>query len=299
MKAPGAVSTTIAFQSYAKINLYLQVLGRRDDGYHNIETIYQTVDLSDELRFSLKPRDVTLECTSPALAGVEENLAWKAAALLKERCDCDEGVHIELHKRIPVAAGLAGGSGNAAATLTALNHLWRLGLSGTALREIALELGSDVPYCTVGGTMAATGRGENLTPLEPLPETAFLLVHPPAQVSAGRVYNHPLLAKSDEKPLDDMTASLKLAIGMLQKGAIADVLHNVMESVVFAEHPELAVLKQKLLDAGCSAALMSGSGSTLFGVCKDRDHAREAASGFTEVDTSVVASVARGIQRLS
>ena len=299
MKAAGAVSTTIAFLSYAKINLYLQVLGRRDDGYHNIETIYQTVDLSDELRFSLKPNDVTLECTSPALADAEENLAWKAAALLKERCDCDKGVHIELHKRIPVAAGLAGGSGDAAATLAALNHLWRLGLSDLELREIGLELGSDVPYCTVGGTIAATGRGENLTPLEPLPETAFVMVHPPARVSAGRVYNHPLLPKSDEEPLDDMTASFKLAIGMLQKGAIADMLHNVLEGVVFAEHPELAVLKQRLLDAGCAGALMSGSGSTLFGVCRDRGHAREVASGFTEVDTSVVATVPRGVQRLS
>lgn len=299
MKAPRAVTTKIAFLSYAKINLYLQVLGRRADGYHNIETIFQTVDLSDELRFSLKPRDVTLECTSSALGDAEENLAWKAATLLKERCGCDQGVHIELHKRIPLAAGLAGGSGNAAATLTALNHLWDLSLSDLALRELALELGSDVPYCLVGGTIAATGRGENLTPLEPLPETAFILVHPPIQVSAGRVYSHPLLPKSGEEPLDDMTASLKLAIGMLQKGAIADIPHNAMEAVVFAEHPELAVLKQKLLDAGCSAALMSGSGSTLFGICKDRDHAQEIASGLTGVDTSVVTSVPHAIQRLS
>lgn len=299
MKAPRAVTTKIAFLSYAKINLYLQVLGRRDDGYHNIETIFQTVDLSDELRFSLKPKDITLECTSPALGGQEENLAWKAAALLKERCGCDQGVHIELHKRIPLAAGLAGGSGNAAATLAALNHLWDLGLSGLALSELALELGSDVPYCLVGGTIAATGRGENLTPIDPLPETAFILVHPPIQVSAGRVYSHPLLPKSGEEPIGGMTPSLKLAIGMLQKGAIADIPHNAMEAVVFAEHPELAVLKQKLLDAGCSAALMSGSGSTLFGICKDRDHAQEIASGFTGVDTSVVASVPHGVQRLS
>ncbi len=299
MKAPEAVSTTIAFLSYAKINLYLQVLGRRDDGYHDIETIYQTVDLSDELRFSLRPREVTLECAAQALGRPEDNLAWKTAARLKEHCNCDKGVHIELIKRIPVAAGLAGGSGNAAATLIALNQVWALGLSETDLREIGLKLGSDVPYCSVGGTIAATGRGEGLRPLEPLPETAFVLVHPPTQVSTARVYNHPLLPRSDEEPIGDMTPSFKLAIGMLQKGALADMLHNAMEDVVFAEHPELAVLKQRLLDAGCAGALMSGSGATLFGLCRNRDHAREIAAGFNEVDTSIVASVPHGVQRLS
>ena len=299
MKVPAAVSTTIAFLSYAKINLYLQVLGRRDDGYHNIETIYQTVDLSDELHFSLRPSEVTLECASQALGGPEDNLAWKAAALLKERCDCDKGVHIELIKRIPVAAGLAGGSGNAAATLTGLNQLWGLGLSELEVREIGLELGSDVPYCTVGGTIAAIGRGERLTPLEPLSETAFVLVHSPTQVSTARVYGHPLLPKSKEEPIGDMTPSFKLSIGELQRGAIPDMLYNAMEDVVFAEHPELAVLKQHLLDAGCAGALMSGSGPTLFGLCRDRDHAREVAAGFNEVDTSVVASVPHGVQRLS
>ena len=299
MKAPEAVSTTIAYLSYAKINLFLQVVGRRDDGYHNIETIYQTVDLSDELRFSPRPSEVTLECASQYLGGPEDNLAWKAAALLKERSDCDKGVHIELIKRIPVAAGLAGGSGNAAATLTALNRLWGLGLSELEIREMGLELGSDVPYCTVGGTIAATGRGERFTRLEALPETAFVLVHPPTQVSTARVYSNPLLPKSEEEPFGDMTPSFKLSIGDLERGAIADMLYNAMEEVVFAEHPELAVLKQRLLDAGCAGALMSGSGATLFGLCRDRDHAREVAAGFTEVNTSVVASVPRGVQRPS
>ena len=137
MKVPANVSTSIAFLSYAKINLYLQVLGRRDDGYHNIETIYQTVDLSDELRFSLRPREVTLECAAQALGRPEDNLAWKAAALLKERCDCDKGVHIELIKRIPVAAGLAGGSGNAAATLTALEAPPHVAVNEILIRPVS------------------------------------------------------------------------------------------------------------------------------------------------------------------
>ncbi len=298
MKAPGTVSTSLTFLSYAKINLYLKVLGRRDDGYHNIETIFQTIDLSDELRFTLRPSDISLECTALDVPDGSENLAWRAAALLKKKCECDRGVHIELKKRIPAGAGLAGGSGNAAATLSALNQLWNLNLSDIDLRELGLELGSDVPYCTVGGTTAATGRGENLSALGALPETAFLVLHPQIQVSTARVYNHPLLPRSGEKPIDSMTADLKIAIGMLQKGAIADILQNDMESVVFAEHPELAVLKQRLLDAGCAAALMSGSGSSIFGICGNRDHAREIADGFAELNTSIVASVPHGVQRI-
>ena len=299
MKASQAVSTTISYLSYAKINLFLQVLGRRDDGYHNIETIYQTVDLCDELRFSPRPSEITLECDDQGLGDPEDNLASKAAAALKKRTGCTKGVHIELMKRIPVAAGLAGGSGNAAATLTALNELWGLDLSELEIREIGLELGSDVPYCTVGGTLAATRRGERFTTLEPLPETAFVLVHSAAQVSTARVYSHPLLPKSEEEPIGDMTPSFKLSIGELQRGAIADMLYNAMEDVVFAEHPELAVLKQRLLDAGCAGALMSGSGATLFGLCRNSDHAHEVAAGFSEVETSVVTSVPHGVQRLS
>lgn len=298
MKVPGAVSTSLTFLSYAKINLYLQVLRRRDDGYHNIETIFQTVDLSDELRFTAKPHEITLDCTALDVPADSENIAWQAAALLKKTCGCDQGVHIEIKKNIPSAAGLAGGSGNAAATISALNLLWNLGLSELEQREIGLKLGSDVPYCTVGGTMAAMGRGEMLEAIDPLPETAFLLLHPQIQVSAARVYNHPLLPRSDEKPTDTKTVNLKLAIGMLQQGAIADMLRNDMESVVFGEHPELAVLKQRLLDAGCAAALMTGSGSTLFGICRDRDHAHEIAEGFSELKTSVVASVPHGVQRI-
>lgn len=298
MEALGAVSTTLTYRSFAKLNLYLEVLGRREDGYHNIETIFQTVGLSDELRFTACADAVTLECDSPDLGAPEENLAWRAAMLLRERCSCERGVHIELDKRIPVAAGLAGGSGNAAATLVALNQLWELGLSEEELRAFGLELGSDVPYCIVGGTVAATGRGEALDPLAALHETAFVLLHPPIQVSTARVYNHPLLRKSDEKPLDDKTASFKVALGLLSKGAIADVVSNAMEMPVFSEHPELSVLKQRLLDAGCAASLMSGSGPTIFGVCRNVDHAAEVASAIPEVASSVVTSVPHGVESL-
>lgn len=159
--------TDIAYRSYAKINLYLDVLGRRRDDYHNIETIFQSVDLADELFFSDQPSRITLVCSVPELGTVESNLVYRAATLLKERTGCPLGARIQLEKRIPIAAGLAGGSSNAAATLVALNTLWNLRLTANAIRTLALELGSDVPYCTVGGTMAAMRRGEDLRPLPP------------------------------------------------------------------------------------------------------------------------------------
>lgn len=295
---PGAVTTSVAYRAYAKINLYLQVLERRSDGFHNIETVFQTVGLADELRFRLQEGRITLKCNVADLDG-EDNLALQAAALLQRECAPDQGVHIDLEKRIPVAAGLAGGSGDAAATIVALNDLWDLGLSPEQMRAYALRLGSDVPYLTVGGTVAATGRGEVLTLLQPMRESWFVFLHPPIEVSAARVYNHPNLPKSDERRLDSMTASFKMALAMLAKGAIADLLHNAMEIPVFSEYPELAVTKQRLLDAGCAAALMSGSGPTLFGLCKNEEHAHAVAAHFTGVPTSVVPTVPSGVERLT
>jgi len=296
MEAVGILSTTLSYRSFAKLNLYLEVLARRDDGYHDIETIFQTVDLSDELHFTVQPSEISLECSAADVGPVEDNLVMRAATLLRERCACAKGVRIELDKRIPIAAGLAGGSGNAAATLAALNRLWELGLTGSELAELGLELGSDVPYCLVGGTVAATGRGEVLRPLEALHQTTFLLLHPAIQVSAGRVYNHPQLKVSTEPRMNASTASFQLALGTLHKGATADVLYNAMESVVFSEHPELAVFKQRLLDAGCAAALMSGSGATLFGICRDADHGREIAAAIPEVASTVVTTAPHGVE---
>lgn len=298
MNAPGDAPPALTFRSFAKLNLYLDVLERREDGFHNIETIFQTVDLSDELRFIEQPNEVTVECASPDLSVQEENLVWKAAMLLKVRCDCNKGARIQLDKRIPIAAGLAGGSGNAAAALIGLDQLWGLGLSQEGLSELALELGSDVPYCTVGGTVAATGRGEILTPLDPIPETTFLLLHPPMQVSANRVYNHPQLPRNSEPRPDGMTESLELALHALDLGTIADIARNAMEDVVFAEFPGLSVLKQRLLDAGCASALMSGSGPSIFGVCQNREHAEEVARGIPDTESSIVTTVPYGVQQI-
>jgi len=290
--------TAIAYRSHAKINLYLDVLGRRRDGYHDIETIFQTVSLSDELHFTEASSGVALVCSTPELDSTESNLVHRAAVLLQERTGCSQGARIDLTKRIPIAAGLAGGSGNAAATLVALNSLWDLRLSYANLRALALELGSDVPYCLAGGTVAATRRGEEMAPLVPLPDTWFVLLHPAIAISASRVYNSLRLRYSIERAFAGRTPRFRNAIRSLACGEFANVVFNRMEEPVFAGHPQFGEAKNRLLDAGCIAAAMSGSGSTLFGVCKSKSHAMRVAETFPDYKTSVVRSVPAGLEQI-
>jgi 4-diphosphocytidyl-2-C-methyl-D-erythritol kinase len=286
------------YHAYAKLNLYLAVIDRRPDGYHDIETIFQTVGLADEIRLSAAPLDVTLECNLPELEG-EDNLALRAARLLRARHAPGRAAHVALNKRIPVAAGLAGGSTDAAVTLVGLNELWATGLSEAALQGLGAEIGSDVPFLIRGGTASATGRGEVLRPIEPIRESWFVLLHPAIEVSAGRVYNHPELRKSREERIGEITSSFEGVLAAMSRGAIVDVMYNAMEIPVFLEYPELAVLKQRLLDAGCAGALMSGSGPTLFGLCKDRAHAERIAAQFVGIASSVVPSVPFSAKRLA
>ncbi len=292
------MTTPIAYRSFAKINLYLDVLNRRRDGYHNIETVFQTVGLGDELWFSEQHHGISLECAAPELESIEENLAYRAAKLLLMRTGYSQGVYIQLAKHIPIAAGLAGGSGNAAATLLALNRLWGLGLSLMQLSELAIELGSDVPYCLIGGIMAATGRGERLAALAPLGRLWFVLLHPRIAVSATRVYNSPRLNCSGERPFAGRTASFRKALRALQKVDFATAVFNRMEEPVLADHPHLAEAKDRLLQAGCLSAAMSGSGPTLFGICRTKRDASRIATRFPEYKTSVVRNVPAAIERI-
>lgn len=294
-----AASAPARYHAYAKINLYLSVIDRRPDGYHDIETVFQTVGLADEVQLSpAAGGELTLSCNLPALEG-DDNLALRAARLLRDRFAPGRGAHIALTKRIPVAAGLAGGSTDAAAALVGLNDLWQANASAGDLRAIGAAIGSDVPFLIAGGTARGIGRGEVLQLLEPLREWWFVLVHPGIEVSAGRVYNHPALRKSREERIGGITPSFEGVLGTIERGAIADVLYNAMEIPVFLEYPELAVFKQRLLDAGCAGALMSGSGPTLFGLCKDRAHAERVAAQFTGVATSVVSTVPAGVARVA
>jgi 4-diphosphocytidyl-2-C-methyl-D-erythritol kinase len=287
--------------SYAKINLYLDVLRRREDGYHNIETIFQTVSLHDELSFADDPSGrVTLTCSRPGLETGDTNLVRRAAALLRGHTGCARGAAIHLEKNIPVAAGLAGGSGNAAATLSGLNVLWKLGLSAAELGVLALQLGSDVPYCLRGGLMAGTLRGEETAPVEAPRSWWYVLAHPPIAVSTAAVYNHPLLEKNTEPLVDGRTASFRRAIGALAAGDMGTVVFNRMERPVFAMHPVLAEVKARLLGAGCLAAAMSGSGPTLFGVCAGPEEARHAGERLgASCPCTVVEGVSRGLSVLA
>ncbi len=265
-------------RSYAKINLYLDVLRRRRDGYHNIETIFQTVGLCDELSFADDPSGrISLTCSKPGLETGDTNLVCRAAALLRGHTGCSRGAVLHLEKNIPIAAGLAGGSGNAAAALVGLNALWNLELTAERLQTLALQLGSDVPYCLLGGLMAGTLRGEELAPLHAPHPWWYVLVHPPLAVSTAQAYNHPLLEKNTEPPVAGRTKSFRRAIDALAAGEIGEAVFNRMERPVFAMHPVLAEIKARLLDAGCLSAAMSGSGPTMFGVCAGESEARRIA----------------------
>lgn len=288
---------SIVFNSYAKINLYLDVLNKRRDGYNNIETLFQSVSLADTLSFEEYPSEIVLTCSSPELETGEGNLVYRAAALLRARTGCRAGARIHLEKRIPLAAGLAGGSGNAAAALAALNMLWDLRLSMGTLRRLAIELGSDVPFCLQGGTVAATRRGEEMFLLPPIRKTWFVLVHPPIAVSASHTYNHPALGRSNQRPFAGRTRAFRAAIHALARHSWGQVFFNRMEHPVFLDHPHLAGLKDRLLQAGCIEAVMSGSGPTLFGVCADKRAAQRAARAIRECPASVVCSLPFGIER--
>ncbi|MDP7640607.1 MAG: 4-(cytidine 5'-diphospho)-2-C-methyl-D-erythritol kinase, partial [Candidatus Hydrogenedentes bacterium] len=260
-----------------------------------IETIFQTVSLADTLTVLPAVEDITLACSDAAAGPTGENLIYRSAMLLQERCGARSGARMVLDKRIPVAAGLAGGSGNAAAALTALNELWELGLTPTELAALGLELGSDVPYCLTGGAVAATGRGEILRALEPLAPSWFLLLHPELRVSAGEVYGHPKLIRT---PAAVISRRFEDAQNALASRRWEAVLYNAMERPVFGDHPELKGWKETLLREDSRGALMSGSGPTLFGVFDTEAGARAVASHLVGIQASVVRGVDVGVEKV-
>ena len=250
-------------QAYAKINLVLDVLGRRADGYHAVATVMQTVDLHDTICFTATDDDqVHMLCTAPTLSN-DENLAARAAQLLRQRLGLTQGVRIELHKRIPVAAGLGGGSSNAAATLLALQQWWQLPLSPSDLLDMAASLGSDVPFFLTGGLALCEGRGEQVTTLAPNWPTAMrwlLLLKPAISISTAAVFR--CLPASD---YTDGTHS-QAVCSAFNAGTMprAEDLHNSLERCVLEQYPEVAQAREDLLRAGASLVRLSGSGPTLF-----------------------------------
>lgn len=270
--------------AHAKLNLFLRVVGRRADGFHELETLFQSIDLADELTFA-PGRELTLTGGSEAAPPGPENLVLRAAAALREATGCPHGAAIHLEKRVPVGAGLGGGSSDAAATLRALNRLWDLRLPRERLLEIAARLGSDVPFALRGGTAVGRGRGELLEPL-PTPALWLALARPSFGVPTPQAYRlfRPAPAAA---PLGSFLAAL--ASGEPER--IAPLLRNDLEAGVFSQWPELTALRERLLAAGALGARMTGSGSVLFGVAQDEAHARAIAARLR--DTSLWVQVVR------
>lgn len=289
------MSTSLRYRSYGKINLYLDVLERRPDGFHDIETIFQSVDLYDELTFEAREIGVSLACDTPGLETDGSNLICRAAAALQAATGSTAGAHITLEKRIPVAAGMAGGSGNAAAALIALNRLWRLGLDGKSLAAIALTLGSDVPFCLRGGTAAATGRGEVLEPLAACEGVWFVLVHPELKVSTASVYGSPHLMRNGAERPGGKTARFEQALAAYGRRDWSALVSNTMEQPVLRDHPELGDILYQLREAGCVTSAMSGSGPTLFGLCADKERALAAAVAMGDLRTTITAPAGAGV----
>jgi 4-diphosphocytidyl-2-C-methyl-D-erythritol kinase len=270
----------IEYKSHAKVNLTLEVLGKRRDGYHEIRTIMQELELHDTISFELiSGGRVELTCSDSSLPRGEENLACKAALLLKSLYAPDKGIRMNLTKRIPIAAGLGGGSSNAAAVLKALNRLWELSLDHKILLELGARLGSDVPFFLLGGTALAEGRGEKLKPLPDFPQAEVLLTSPEGlRLSAAEVYGALKLDRLGERKLATarfvqlLNENDRRGSGLYEN--LINLLCNDLEVPVFALQEDVFFLKEKLLQNGITA-LLSGSGPTVFALSRDEGPLRE------------------------
>lgn len=246
----------------AKINLTLDVLYKRPDNYHEIEMIMTTVDLADRIGLKATESGIHIESADRFVPNDSRNLAYQAAQLLKDTFNIKSGVIISLDKQIPVAAGLAGGSSDAAATLKGLNQLWQLNLSLDELAELGAKIGSDVSFCVYGGTALAKGRGEIIEHLPAPPHCWVVLAKPTIGVSTADVYGAFNPAKAEHPDTGKMIEALKQ--GDYQ--AMCDHLGNSLESVTLEMHPEVAQIKEQMKKFGADAVLMSGSGPTVFGL---------------------------------
>lgn len=247
----------------AKINLALDVLHKRPDGYHEVEMIMTTIDLADRVELTLLNQDqIHILSHNRYVPDDQRNLAYQAAQLLKTRFQVKKGVSIAIEKTIPVAAGLAGGSSDAAATLRGLNKLWELGLSLDELAELGSEIGSDVSFCVYGGTALAKGRGEMITELPPPPTCWVILAKPFIGVSTAEVYRRLDIHGMSHPNIGQMVE----AINSHDYQQVCQNLGNVLEEVTLNLHPEVAQIKEQMKRFGADAVLMSGSGPTVFGI---------------------------------
>jgi len=275
----------LSARAYAKINLGLAVLARREDGYHELRTIFQTIDLYDRLSFRPAEKGIELFSSDPELPTGRDNLVVRAAEILAERIECSKGIRIELEKTIPAGRGLGGGSADAAMTLLVLNELWQGDLSEAELRKLAAGIGMDVPYFLVGGTALGLGRGEEVYPLEFQIEVPIVLILPDFAVATAEAYSKLILTKRD--------TSLKLqdfALSCLGGREMSLDLVNDLESSTTVFSPAIHEYKASLTELGAAVALMSGSGSSVFGVFYDDAVARSAAESLAAKGTCAIAT---------
>lgn len=271
---------SLQLKAYAKINLGLDVVGKREDGYHNVRMIMQTIRLFD--RITLERNDsgrITLSTNLPYLPANENNLVFKALDIMREKYHIKDGIHADIHKRIPVSAGLAGGSTDAAAAFVGMNQMFELGVSQDTLMNYAVTLGADIPFCIMRGTALSEGIGEVLTPLPAMPDCWFLVVKPAFSISTKTVYENLKLDQVPSHPdIDGMIEALR------QKDlyGITSRLENVLEHVTRDLYPIIEQIKDCMRQKGAHGALMSGSGSTVFGIFTDRGKAEKAADSCRE-----------------
>ena len=254
--------------SFAKINWYLRVLGKRDDGFHELCTLFQTVSLHDNLTFTGSD-EIGFDCGDQTIPTDETNLVVKAANILREKYAVKNGAAIHLEKRIPAPGGLGGGSSNAAVTLIGLSRLWNLKINLAALSEIGEKIGSDVPFFLCGGTALGTGRGSEITPVKDLAEKFMLIVTPSVDVSTSEAFarlNSPRLTNFDSKSILNVCRNDAESLDFRQSN-----LKNDFEPSVFAVQPEIRRVKEKLLQLGAIQAQMSGSGASVYAIFENEE----------------------------
>ena len=262
-------------KAYAKINLGLDVLRRREDGYHEVKMIMQTVDIWDRLTFCASGEPgVELSVGDAALPTGEDNLIYRAAELLIKEKNIKKGVKITLEKNIPVAAGMAGGSTDAAAVFHGLNELFDLSMSLEDMKKLGVRIGADVPYCIMGGTAISEGLGERLTPLPAPPSCILVVAKPDIDVSTKFVYQN--LQVDGLKVHPDIDGMIK-AIKAGDMSGITERMENVLETVTIREYPVIDKIKEQMKTEGAENALMSGSGPTVFGIFAERETAQKVA----------------------
>ena len=270
---------TLRIRAHAKINLFLNVLGKREDGYHNLETVFQSIDLYDEIILRERvSQGMVLHCDHPEVPSDSSNIAYEAAQAISDVVGGIRGLEIRIEKRIPVAAGLAGGSANAAAVLHGINELFSLEITQSRLLQLGTELGADVPFCLIGGTAFGTGIGDILTPFSPLTDVPLILINPGISVSTSDIFRNLHI------PLTKQAKESIIIRDCVEKRDIAGIgknLYNILEIPVFSKHSELSDIKSQLsTQVGVLGTLMSGSGATIFALMQDTNSAQRCQSHF-------------------